>query len=158
MSSLNLCHVPDTVLDAREAVLGKSKHGPCLHGTLFSNFVVVQSLSCVWLMTPWTAACQASLSFTVSQSLLKLMSIQSVMPSDHRSSVVPFSSYLQSLPSSRPFPMSQLFLSGGQSVGASASASVLPVSVQGWFSLRLTSLTSLLSKGLSRVFSSTTVL
>ena len=158
MSSLNLCHVPDTVLDAMEAVLGKGKHGPCLHGTLFSNFVVVQSLSCVWLMTPWTAACQASLSFTVSQSLLKLMSIQSVMPSDHRSSVVPFSSYLQSLPSSRSFPMSQLFLSGGQSVGASASASVLPVSIQGWFSLRLTGLTSLLSKGLSRVFSSTTVL
>ena len=82
MSSLNLCHIPDTVLDAREPVLGKSKHRPCLHGTLFSNFVVVQSLSCVWLMTPWTAACQSSLSFTISWSLLRFMPTESVMLSN----------------------------------------------------------------------------
>ena len=71
---------------------------------------VVQSLSPVWLFTtPWAAAHQASLSFTVSRSLLKPMSIESVMPSNHSSSAVPFSSHLQSFPASGYFPMSQLF-------------------------------------------------
>ena len=73
------------------------------------------------------------------------------------SSVVPFSSCLQSFPVSGSFPVSQLFSSGGQSIGVSASASVLPMNSQGWFLLRLTSLISLQSKGLSRVFSDTTV-
>ena len=73
------------------------------------------------------------------------------------SSAVPFSSCLLSFPASGSFPMSQFFASGGQSIGASASASILPKSIQGWFSLRLTGLISLLSKGLSRVFSSTTI-
>ena len=73
------------------------------------------------------------------------------------SSVVPFSSCPQSFPASESFPMSQLFASGGQSIGAPASASVLPMNIQGWFPLGLTSLISLLSKGLSRVFFSTTV-
>ena len=76
--------------------------------------------------TPWTAACQASLSVTNSQSLLKLMSIELVMPSNISSPVVPFSSRLQSFPASGSFPMSQFFSSGGQRIGASASASVLP--------------------------------
>ena len=73
------------------------------------------------------------------------------------SSVIPFSSCLQSFPTSGSFPMSQLFASGGQRIGASASASVLPMNIQGWFLLGLTGLISLLSKGLSRVFSNTTV-
>ena len=73
------------------------------------------------------------------------------------SSVAPFSPCLQSFPKSVSFPMSQLFTSGGQSIGASASASVLPVSIQGWSPLGLTGLISLQSKGLSRVFSSTRV-
>ena len=73
------------------------------------------------------------------------------------SSVVPFSSCLQSFPASGSFPVSQFFASGGQSIGASASASVLPMNIQGWFPLGLTSLISFLSKGLSRVFSNTTV-
>ena len=73
------------------------------------------------------------------------------------SSVVPFSSYLQSFPASGSFPMSWLFASGGQSIGASASALVLPMNIQGWFPFGLTGLISLLSKGLSRVFSNTTV-
>ena len=73
------------------------------------------------------------------------------------SSVVPFSSCLQSFPASGSFLMSQLFASGGQSIGASASASVLPMNIQGWFPLGFTGLISLLSKGLSRVSSSTTV-
>ena len=80
--------------------------------------------------------------------------------------IVPFFSSLQSFPASGPFPMSQFFFfffsqffpSGGQTIGASASVSVLPRNIQGWFSLGLTGLISLQSKGLSRVFSSTTVL
>ena len=71
--------------------------------------------------------------------------------------VVPFSSCLQSSPASRSLPTSQLFESGGQSIGASASASILPMYSQGWFPLWFTGLISLQSKGLSRVFSSTTV-
>ena len=73
------------------------------------------------------------------------------------SSVGPFSSRLQSFPASGSFQMSQFFTSGGQSIGASALASVLPMNIQDWFPLGLTGLISLLSKGLSRVFSSTTV-
>ena len=73
------------------------------------------------------------------------------------SSVVRFSSHLQSFPASVSFPMSQFFASGGQIIGASASASVLPMNIQYWFPLGLTGLTSLQSKGLSRVFSNTTV-
>ena len=73
------------------------------------------------------------------------------------SSVSPFSSCLQSFPESGSFLMSQFFASGGQIIGASASASVLPVNIQGWFPVGLTGLISLLSKGLSRVVSSTIV-
>ena len=73
------------------------------------------------------------------------------------SSIVPFSSCPQSLPASRSFPMSQLFAWGGQSIGVSASASVLPMNTQDWSSLGWTGWISLQSKGLSRVFSNTTV-
>ena len=73
------------------------------------------------------------------------------------SSIVPFSSYLHSLPASGSFPSSQLSASGGQSIGASASASVLPMNIQDWFPLGWTSLIFLLSKGLSRDFFNTTV-
>ena len=71
-------------------------------------------------------------------------------------SIAPFAFCLQSFPGSGSFPMSWLFTSGGQSIGVSASASVLPMTLQGWFPLGLTGLISWLSKGLSRVFSSTT--
>ena len=124
----------------------------------------VQSLICVWLFaSPWTVAGQASLSITNSQSLLKLMSIESVMPSSHLilchpllllPSIFNLSICLQS---SGSFQMSQLFTSGGQSIGASASVPVLPMTIQGWFPLGWTGLMSLLSKTLSRVFSNTTV-
>ena len=199
--------------------------------------------------TPWTAAHQASLSFTISWNLHELMSIESVMPSNHlifchpfllllsilprirvfsnksvlrirwpkywsfsfnnspcdesiqfshsvvsdslwsrglqharllcpsptpgacsnscplrrwchptiSSCVVPFSSHLQSFPASGSFQMSQFFASCGQSIGALASASVLPVNIQDWFPLGWTGRISLQSKGLSRVFSNTTV-
>ena len=73
------------------------------------------------------------------------------------SSVIPFSSCLQSFPVSGSFPMSQLFTSGGQSIGTSVSASVLPTNIQEWFSLGWTGWFSLQAKGLSRVFSNTTV-
>ena len=73
------------------------------------------------------------------------------------SSVVPFSSCLQSFPASGSFPMSQFFASGGQSISASVSSWVLPMNIQGWFPLGLTDLIFLQSKGLSRVFSKTTV-
>ena len=73
------------------------------------------------------------------------------------SSVVPFSSCLQSFPASGSFPMSQCFTSGGQSIGTSTSASVLPVNIQDWFPLGLTGWISLKSRGLSRVFFNTTV-
>ena len=72
-------------------------------------------------------------------------------------SVVPFSSCLRSLPASRSFPMGRLFTLGGQSIGASASGSVLPMNIQDWFLLGLTGFIFLLSKGLSRVFSNITV-
>ena len=113
----------------------------------------VQSLSCVWLfVTTWTAARQASLSITNSQSLLNLnlMSIELVMPSNHLILCHP----LLILPSIFPsigvllFLMSQFLASGGQSIGASAS--VLPMNIQDWFPLGSTGLISLLFKGLSQ--------
>ena len=103
----------------------------------------VQSLRSVQLfLTPQTTAHQASLFFRISQSLLKLMFIESVMLSVS-SSVVPFSSCLQFFPVSGSFLMSRLFGSGGQSIGASISALVLPMNIQGWFPLGLTGLISL---------------
>ena len=100
------------------------------------QFSSVQLLSCVQLfVTPWTAARQASLSITNSQSLLKLKSTELVMPSTISSSVVPYSSCLQSFPASGSFPVSQLFASGGQSTRVSASASVSPMNIQDWFPL-----------------------
>ena len=91
---------------------------------------VVQSLSHVQLsVTPWSTACQASLSFTISLSFPKLMSIESVMPSNHLTLCAPFSSCRQSLPVSGSFPVSWLLVSGSQSIGASSSASVLPMNI-----------------------------
>ena len=112
---------------------------------------------CVQLFaTPRTAARQASLSITNSWSLLKLMSIKSVMPSKISSSVTLFSCP-QSFPASGSFLMSQPFVSGGQSIGASASAQALPMNIHNRFPLGLTGLISLQSKRLSKVFSNTTV-
>ena len=109
----------------------------------------VQSLSRVWLFaTPWTAAHQASLSITNSQSLLKLTSIESVMASNHLILCRPFSSCLQSFPASGSFQMNQFFTSAGQSIGISASASVLTMNIQDSFPLGWTSWICLLSKGL----------
>ena len=108
-------------------------------------------------VTPWTAACQASLSSPSPRICSNSCSLSWWCHPTILSSVVFFSSCPQSFPASGSFPVSQLFASGDQSIGASASASVLPVDVQDWLPLGLTGLISLLSKWLSRVFSSTTV-
>ena len=96
---------------------------------------------------PWTATFQASMSITNSQSLLKLKSIESVMPSNHFILCCPFSSCIQPFPASGSFPMSQFFSSGGQGIGASTS--VLPMNIQDLFPLGWTGFISLQSKGLS---------
>ena len=106
-------------------------------------------------LTPWTATYQASLSFNILQNLLKLISIELMMPSNYIILVSPFSSCPQSFPASGSFPMNVLFMSGDQSIRASVS--ILLMNIQGSFPLGLTGLISLLSKGLSRVFSSITV-
>ena len=106
--------------------------------------------------TPRTAVHQASLSILNSRSVLKLMSLKLVMPSNHLILFSPSPS-LWSFPASRPFPVSQLFTWGDQSTGASASASVLSMNIQDWFPLGWIALISLLPKGLSGVFSNATV-
>ena len=128
----------------------------------FETLIFLETFSlftqlCPTLCNPMTAAHQASLSITNSRSLLKLMSTESVMLSNH----------LILCPSLSPFPFNlsqhqglfqcQFFASSGQSIGVSASASVFPMNSQDWFPLEWTGWTSLLSKGLSRVFSNTTV-
>ena len=106
---------------------------------------------------PWTAACQASLSVTLSWRLLRLMPIESVMPSKHLIICLHHLLLPLIIPSIRVFSNSWLFTSGGQSTGATLSALVLPMNIQDWFPLGLTGLISFWSKGLSRIFSNTTV-
>ena len=128
---------------------------PCLLRCVFLDIVVVQSCSCVQLfVTPWTAGCQASLSLTISQVHVHCIG-DAIQPSHPLMPSSPSALHLsqhQGL-----FPMNCLCTSDDQTTGASASASVLPMNIQGWSPLRLTSLISLLSKGLLGVFSNTTV-
>ena len=127
------------------------------------SFSSVQLLSCVRLfVTPWTDARQATLSIINSWSLPKLMSIELVIPSNHLIPCHPLLLLPSIFPSIRIFfykiyKISQFFPSGGQSIGASTSASVLSMNIQGWFPVGFFGLIALLSKGLSRVFPSTTV-
>ena len=142
-------------LIGKDPMLGKTE---C--GTLCGIDIVLvgaQRLSCVQLfVTPWTVALQASLSITISQSLLKFMSIESVCHPTLSFSV-PLSSCLQSFPASGSFLMSWFYVSGSQCIAASASASVFPMNIEDQFPLGLTHLISLHFKGLSRVFCNTTV-
>ena len=138
---------------------------------MFDYFICLSTYVCVylWLLlfshsvmsdsaVPWTAAHQASLSFTISQSLIKLMSIESVMPSNCLILYCPFLLLPSVFPSIRVLSRtSQLVTSGGQTIGASASTSVLLMNIQDWLPLESTGLISLQSKGLSRVFSNTIV-
>ena len=118
----------------------------------------VHLLSCVWLFeNPWTAECKAFLSITNSRVCSNSCPSSWWCHPTISSSVVPFSSRLQSFPASGSFPMSQFFTSGGQIIGVSVSASVFPMNIQDWFTLGFSDLISLLSKGLSRVFSNGTV-
>ena len=117
--------------------------------------IVVQFLSPVQLFqTPWTAAPQAPLSSTIFLNFAQIH-VHWVFDANISSSVTPFSSCPQYFPASGSFPVSWLFTSAGQTIGPSPSASVLPMNTQGWFPLGSTGLTSLQSKGLSRLFSST---
>ena len=138
-----------------------TKHFCSLSHQMLSSvqFTSFQSFSHVGLfVTPWTAECQPSLSITNSRSLIKLMSIESVMPSNHLNPLSSPSppalnlSHYQGL-----FKWISSFSSAGQNIGVSASASVLLMNIQDWFPLGWTRGISLLSKGSTRVFSNTTV-
>ena len=148
----------------------KSTYESILFGRIRPCSVVLSRFSPVqFFTTPWTVAHQAPVhgvsqarilewvAISFSRSLFKFMSIESVMPSNHLIFCHPFLLPPSTFPRFRVFSLSQFFPSGGQSIGASASASVLPMNIQGWFPLGLTGLISLLFKGLSRVFSNTTV-
>ena len=116
----------------------------------YLQFSSVQSLSLVRLFaTPWTTALQASLSITNSWSPSKPMSIELAMPSNHLILCRPLLSCRPYFPASGSFQMSQYFASGGQSIGGSASTSVLPMNTQDWSPLGWTGWISLQSKGLS---------
>ena len=132
---------------------------PCLqNGEYDSYFSSVQLLSRIWLFaTPWIAALQASLSIPTPGVYPNSCPLSQWCHAAISFSVAPFSSCPQPLPASGSFPVSQLFPWGGQSIGVSASASVLPMNTQDWSPLGWTAWISLQSKGLSRVFSNTTV-
>ena len=126
--------------------------------SLMKLFSSVQSLSHVRLFaTPWIAACQAALSITTPRFHSNSCPSSQWCHPAISYSVVPFSSCPQSLPASESFPMSQLFASSGQSTGVSALASFLPKNTQDWSPLEWIGWISLQSKGLSRVFSNTTI-
>ena len=136
--------------------MGSDTHTVQMLWTTHCSLTVVYLLSCVWLLaTPWTSAHQASLSFTISQSLLKFMSTE-LMPSNHF--ILSHPLLLPSIfPSIRVFYNESALCIRWPSTGVSASASVLPMNNQDWFPFGLIGLISLPSKGLSRVFSNTTV-
>ena len=122
------------------------------------HFVVVRFLSHVRLFaTPQTAAARLPCPSLSPGACSNSCPLSQWCHPTISSSAIPFSSCLQSFPASGSFPVSQFFISGGQSIGALPSASVLPMTIQDWFLLGLTGLISLQSKGLSRVFSSTTI-
>ena len=139
---------------------GKASFHSCLKErrcqTIFKlPYSSVQSLSCVWLfVTPWTAASQVSLFIINSWSLLKFMFIESVMPSNRLIFCHPLLLLPSIVPRIRVFTTSYFFTSSGHNIGASASASVLPMNIQDWLPLGWTGWISLKSKGL---FSSTTI-
>ena len=150
MTSYNIClrnvscdpHFTDKVTKAWRCMI------PCI------RFSSVTQL-CLTFCNPMDAR-QTSLSITNPQSLLKLMSIELLMPSNHLILCHALLLLSSIFPGIRVFS-NELAVSGGQSVNASMSASVLPVNIQGWFPLGSTDVVSLLSMGLSRVFSNTTV-
>ena len=122
------------------------------------KFSSVQLLSCVCLFaTPWLQHTRLPCPSPTPGAYWNSCPLSRWCYLTTSSSVIPFSSCLQSFPASESFPMSQFFASGGQNSGVSASASVLPMNIQDWYPLAWTGWISLQSKGLSRVFSNTTV-
>ena len=139
--------------DLADVIGGGDDPGFC-SGTQVPLFAVVQSLSCVWLfVTPWITAHQTSVSFTPRVCSNSCPLSWTGWDPTISSSDAPFSPCPRSCPASVSFPMSHFFALGAQSI----SFSFLPMNIQSWFPLALTSLISLQSKGFSRVFSSTTV-
>ena len=136
----------------------KVTHSSSRPGCDIMSVSSVQSLIYVWLFViPWTAACQASLSITNSWSLPKFMSIELVMPSNHLILFLPLLLPPSIFPSIRVFSNESVLHIRWPSIRVSASASVLPMNIQDWFPLGWNGCISLQSKGLSRVFSNTTV-
>ena len=144
-SKLELCQVPER--DERFPQV------PVLIG--WSIIVFVQPLSSVWLCDPMDCSTPGFPVLHCPQEFAQTYVHWWCCPTISFSVIIPFSSCCQSFPASGSFPMSWHFASGGQSIGASAS--VLPMKIQGWFPLILTGFISLQTEGLSRVFSSTTV-
>ena len=136
MKCLYISFLSHTLYKTRAFIVMKETWALCIFSSVqFTRSVMSNSV------TPGTVTRQATLSITNSWSLLKLLklfSIKSVMPKTISSFVIPFSSRLQSFPASGSFPRSQFFTSGGQSIGVSASTSVLPMNIQDWFLLGLT--------------------
>ena len=133
--------------------MGERRYGNSSQG----GYMSVQLLSRVWLFaTPWTAACQASLSITNSWSLLKLMSIESVMPSNHLILCCPLLLLPSIFPSIRVFSNESALHIRWPKYWSFSFSTVLPMDIQGWLPLGLAVLISLLSKGLARVIFSTT--
>ena len=123
--------------------------------SIYYLVAVVQSRSCVHLfVTPWTTGHQVPLSFITPRAFSNSCPLSWWCYLTISSSSTPFFHCLQSFPASGSFLMSQLFALDDRSIGASASVSILPTNIQGWFPLGLIGLISLLPKGLSRVFSS----
>ena len=136
----------------------KTASGYMIRWTSERRISSVQLLSCVWLFaTPWTSACQASLSIPTPGVYSNSCPLSWWCHPTFSSSVIPFSSHLHSFPASRSFPMSQFFTSDSQRFGVSASTAVLQMNIRDWFPLGWTVWIFLQSKGLSRAFSNTTV-
>ena len=151
MCDPTLTHVHNTSFRTRSVLL--FRHYVLLWFSFRFNCSVVSDS--FW--PSWPAAHQTSLSITNSWSLLKFMSIELVMPSNQLILCCPWLLLPSIFPASGSFQMSRFFTSGGQGIGVSALASVLPMKIQDWFHLGLTGWISLQTKGLSRVFSNTTV-
>ena len=142
----------------RDSEFGHSRHITQITVKIYFQFSSIQSLSWVWLLEPHglqhaRLPCPSPFPGACSNSCPSSRWCHPTISS----SVIPFSSYLQSFPAWGSFPMSQFFTSGGQSIVVSASVSVLPMNIQDWFLIGWTGWISLQSKGLSRVFSNTTV-
>ena len=156
-NNIELLYLFDIIVIKKQTIVHTLKQRHNLMVKRGNQFSSVQLFSHVWLFeTPWTAAHQLPCPSPTSGDYLNSCPLSWWCHPTISSSVVPFSFRLQSFPASGSFPISQLFASGGQSTGASASASVLSMNIQGWFPLWWTGLISLLSKGLS-VFSSITI-